>query len=151
MHELIYVSEEVMPQSKEDLVSLLNFSRGNNAKQDITGILLYYKRHFIQVLEGEFNAIFDLFARIRHDPRHKNVILLWDKPIDKRGFRNWTMAFMDLNEAEKMDLEGVSRFLEKGYTDEITDENLNYIQQLLIECKAAIENKKIEPVKSRRS
>ena len=88
LHQLLYVSVEKHTHTKEGLAVLLNKSRENNAKLGITGILIYYKKHFFQVLEGEKGAIFGLFQTIRKDERHSSVILVFDQPIEERSFKD---------------------------------------------------------------
>lgn len=138
LHELLYVSVETHPHIKEDLVSLLKKFREKNTRLGITGILLYYKKHFFQVLEGEKNIIFELFKTIREDERHSSVILFWDKPIEERGFKDWTMAFINLNEVDKSKLTGFSEFLNKGFTSEITERHLTAARELLALCKSSL-------------
>jgi hypothetical protein len=138
LHQLLYVSVEKHPYTKEDLTALLNQSREKNAKLGITGILLYYKKHFFQVLEGEKEAVFNLYQTIRKDQRHSSVILVFDQPIQERGFRDWTMAFVNINEIDKSKLKGFSDFLEKGFAKEITEQHLTVAQQLLLEFKSTL-------------
>ena len=63
MHQILYVSVETHRFTKDDLKALLNQSREKNLKLGITGILIYYKKHFFQILEGEKDKIFDPSAR----------------------------------------------------------------------------------------
>jgi len=133
-HQLLYVSVEKHPFTKAELVSLLAQSRAKNEKLGITGLLLYYKRHFLQVLEGEKEAAFDLFRLIRKDERHSSVILFWDQPIEKRSFADWTMALVNLNDVERSRLKGFSDFLEKGF-GAIEDKDLTQAQKLLLESR----------------
>ena len=44
-----------------DILDLLKMSRDNNARLDVTGLLVYQKRtnEFLQILEGEKEVIFD--------------------------------------------------------------------------------------------
>ena len=70
LHQLLYVSVETHPYTEKDLAALLEQSRSKNKKLGITGMLLYYKKHFLQVLEGEKDVVFELFRVIRKDQRH---------------------------------------------------------------------------------
>ena len=63
-----------------DLDGLAEISRRNNARQDITGILLFDGESFFQILEGDEEAIDSLFDRIRMDKRHDSVCLLYTSP-----------------------------------------------------------------------
>jgi hypothetical protein len=134
LHELLYVSVETCPLTKQDVTTLLAQSREKNAKLGVTGILVAYKKHFLQVLEGERDTIFDLFHTIRKDERHMSVISFWDGPIEKRGFQDWRMAFLDFNEMENLELQGFYDSLQKGLSSDITEDHLSVIKKLLVEC-----------------
>ena len=138
MHQLLYVSVETKPYKEEELEELLRQSREKNSKLGVTGILLYYKKHFFQVLEGERNTIFDLFRTIRKDERHLSVILVHDQEVSERSFKDWSMAFINLNEIDKSKLKGFSEFLEKGFTSEITQQHLTLAQKLLVDFKNSL-------------
>ena len=138
MHQILYVSVETHHHSREDLEALLKQSRDKNAKLGITGILIYYKKHFFQILEGEKDVIFELFRTIRKDNRHFSVILVWDQEVLERSFKDWSMAFVNLNEIDKSKLTNFSDFLEKGFTTEITEQHLTLAQKLLLEFKSSL-------------
>ncbi len=138
LHQLLYVSVETAPYAKEELISLLNQSRQSNAALRVTGILVYYKKHFFQVLEGEKDIVFDLFRIIKQDKRHASVILMHDQPIEERRFKDWTMAFLNLNEIDKCQLEGFSGFLDKDFTCEISQQHLTVAQELLVKFKSSL-------------
>lgn len=132
LHQLFYVSVETHPLNEQDVEELLKKSREKNAELGITGILIYYKRHFLQILEGEKDNVFKLFFTIKSDQRHASVILIWDQPVEKRSFKDWTMAFLNLNKVDKSELAGFSEFLEKGFTTEITQEHLTMAEKLMV-------------------
>jgi hypothetical protein len=135
LQQLFYVSVETHPLSEQDIKELLNKSRQKNIALGITGILIYYKRHFLQILEGEKEEIFKLFFTIKADQRHASVILVFDQPIEARSFQDWTMAFLNLNKIEKPKLAGFSDFLEKSFTTRITKEHLTVAEKLMAKFK----------------
>jgi hypothetical protein len=81
----------------DDLHELLERTRKSNKEKGITGILLYKKTNFMQVLEGEESVLDALYSKISLDPRHHNVTQLAKERISKREFPDWSMAFRDLN------------------------------------------------------
>jgi len=93
MHQIIYMSHAVAPLTSTQLYQLLALARQRNTKSAITGILLYGNERFVQVLEGEKEAVQDLYERIKHDARHQHVTAYADKAISKRMFTEWAMAF----------------------------------------------------------
>lgn len=94
IHELIYVSAATREMSPEDLISLLDQSREKNARLSITGLLVYHKKEFMQLLEGDKAEIFTLYETICRDDRNHHNHLMWDGSIKQRSFSDWAMAFI---------------------------------------------------------
>ena len=90
---LVYVSAAKNQSPDFDVGEVLRQSRYNNAKQGISGILLYSDGNFMQALEGEAEAVEQTFARILRDERHTGLIVLTRLEIAKRQFSEWSMAF----------------------------------------------------------
>ncbi len=76
----------------------------------------------MQILEGEKDTIFKLLDKIKKDERHQSLKLIYDNGIDSRSFSKWSMAFTNFESINKSQLEGYSRFLEEGFTDELLKE-----------------------------
>jgi hypothetical protein len=113
---LIYVSAATKLLSKEELIALLQESSRRNIEYNITGLLLYKDGNIMQVLEGPAHAVDTIFAKIKKDPRHKNVGVLIRKPILARSFPDWGMAFRDLESPELRELPGYSDFLNTPFS-----------------------------------
>ena len=84
-----------------DLVnSILASSTKNNSANGITGVLIATKTHFLQILEGEFEALNATFQRISSDTRHDKIQLISFTEIEERKFGEWAMhgiGLFDLN------------------------------------------------------
>jgi hypothetical protein len=91
---LMYRSRNLVPQHerKVELGSLFSEARSNNKKQGITGALLLSEDWFVQVLEGEEDAVRGLFSDIERDPRHDSVTVLETGRVPARVFARWAMA-----------------------------------------------------------
>jgi hypothetical protein len=94
LYELIYVSLATREMSRADLTELLDQSRRKNARLNITGLLVYHQKEFMQLLEGNKDDIFSLYDTICQDERNTQNHLLWDGPIQQRSFADWSMAFL---------------------------------------------------------
>ena len=101
----VYTSRSSEPWDSEALVSLLSLSRRRNAETGVTGLLLYRDEAFMQVLEGEEEAVRALYRRIAADPRHHDVTSIWVAESPRRRFADWSMGFRDLGE-RGVDLDG---------------------------------------------
>ena len=93
MHHIIYLSQATNPVSDRQLQEILLQSRRYNSERNITGLLLYGNQHFMQVLEGEQQAIAALYEKIKRDARHGSVVTFANKAIEQRTFAEWSMAF----------------------------------------------------------
>jgi hypothetical protein len=71
---------------------ILKVSQRNNQKNGLSGYLLFDKRYFAQVLEGEPAAVDAAIGRIKDDPRHRDVRMLGSRERRTRQFANWTMG-----------------------------------------------------------
>lgn len=101
MFQLIYTSTERREFSPADLRKLLMHSRMLNSQVGVTGMLVYHAGTFLQALEGDEAAVRDTFARIEHDPRHRDLHLLHCAPsLGRRPvFGEWSMGFADASGA----------------------------------------------------
>lgn len=102
---LIYVSAPHPSLEKKDIENILSSARRNNTEADITGVLLYCAKMFVQVLEGEPGALDKTLASIKADGRHSDVTVLTRDPIDARVFSDWSMAFRDIGNDDGKHLE----------------------------------------------
>jgi EAL domain-containing protein (putative c-di-GMP-specific phosphodiesterase class I) len=97
--------------SNEELAGLLRFARKNNAKEDITGMLLYSEGSFFQVLEGEEEKIRHLFRTIEKDKRHHSITIVIQEPIAERSFADWTMGYVYIKPEDVDKIIGANDFL----------------------------------------
>jgi uncharacterized Fe-S cluster-containing MiaB family protein len=81
--------------TEEALHNLLRAARRYNAIHGITGVLLFHRGSFLQVLEGTEPEIERLFRSIQRDPRHRQMRVLSRCDIIRREFETWTMNFID--------------------------------------------------------
>lgn len=93
MLRLIYISTARAVIAPTELDQILAISRRNNARADITGLLIAGGRRFLQALEGTESALAETFARIGRDPRHFAVVTLRRDTIAARAFPDWTMGY----------------------------------------------------------
>lgn len=92
---LVYFSRSTVEPGKLDaeIRSILDSARRKNAKCDVTGALLFSNGFFAQVLEGPLHSVQSTLEKIRADVRHTEVSVLSCKPVEKRSFAAWSMAY----------------------------------------------------------
>lgn len=96
----------------DDLQSIMLTSLIHNSKKHITGILLFDQGTFCQALEGEQRVVHELFKKIKNDPRHTNIITIFDDEIQARDFSSWSMRFINLNQYDRNKIDGYQEFNE---------------------------------------
>ncbi|MCC6392753.1 MAG: BLUF domain-containing protein [Bryobacterales bacterium] len=93
MTQLIYVSSASHPMEKRELNALLEVTRRNNERDGITGTLVYSEGNFLEVLEGDTEAVHETFRRILKDTRHGGILVLSERKIKEREFAGWSMGW----------------------------------------------------------
>jgi hypothetical protein len=99
LYSLLYRSEASRAVHEVTLTTLVRKARAYNQQARITGMLLYAKGQFLQLLEGPEPALSDLYARINDDARHYNVTTLSYGPIELRAFGRWPLAYAAVDAA----------------------------------------------------
>ena len=95
---LLYLSSATGHQTEDELISILEVSRANNIKKEITGVLCSGGGHFIQVLEGPQRAVLESYLRILDDSRHRDCLLIGMAPLKQRNFESWSMGHIHTSE-----------------------------------------------------
>ena len=116
LYFLIYVSIASGELAEPELIELLKISRENNARDDITGMLLYKDGRFMQLLEGAESAVCATYGRIARDPRHHDASILLEGETAERDFDDWSMGFHALDGEAARALPGFSPFLELKFS-----------------------------------
>lgn len=112
LYELIYRSTAKSTLTDQDLKDILETARNFNEANHLTGCLLYHKGQFLQLLEGDFQTLLDLYERIKHDKRHHDFLLLHMKETNQRIYTDWTMAFKSLEQNDLSNYSAVTTFTE---------------------------------------
>lgn len=95
LQRLIYASRWMDP-TRTDIelmvADIVGKSIHNNRMAGVSGLLLFHRGWFLQVLEGPLEVVDDTFDRIRRDLRHTDIRTVADLPIAARAFGDWSMA-----------------------------------------------------------
>jgi Sensors of blue-light using FAD len=103
---LIYVSRSTESFHEHEIPDLLQQARIANAKQQVTGMLLYIHGSFLQVLEGPPDLVDALFSKLLTDNRHTQLRVIAREPLPERAFEGWTMMHKTLDAVEADELIG---------------------------------------------
>lgn len=91
MLQLVYISS-ANPAAPCRTQDILTVSRHNNARDQISGLLYADRGRFLQALEGPEESVEVAYARIQQDQRHRAIVLLSRRNVDRREFGHWEMA-----------------------------------------------------------
>ena len=103
MKRIIYCSRSDIDFSPEELVELLELARERNAQAGVSGMLLYSNQSFLQLLEGDPEALASTYVRITADDRHSRLRMLMNADVEVRLFPDWTMGFTHVDDDELAD------------------------------------------------
>ena len=97
---IVYLSRAGVEFSKRDARQHLKiFSQTENAKHEISGLLVYSEGYFLQIIEGTSAAIDTLYAKIVRDPRHSEIDLLTRSVSAIRLFSKWSMGIVETEDS----------------------------------------------------
>ena len=92
-----YVSTANRTLNQDEVTELLDLTEIRNNNRGVNGLLIYSEGNFFEVIEGEKNMIMDLFEDIKEDPRHRNIMMVFKKEIDKPLFDDKEANFISEN------------------------------------------------------
>lgn len=136
LYNLVYISRASYPLSDQDLINILVVSRNRNASLGITGMLLCRGDVFMQVLEGEINAVRTLYyGKITLDKRHTDCHVLAEEFITERSFPKWEMGFNHVMEIDEPLKDNVIDFMANDNPYQYTMNNAGFALNLLLTFK----------------
>lgn len=138
MIAVIYVSRAAHAFRGQDFLDLLRKARVNNARDGITGVLLYKDGEFMQGIEGEEAAVARLLERIGRDPRHTDMTILSREPIGQRRFPDWAMGFEHVDDLEPDKRVALNALLTEPLTSEVFKRSPHLAWNLLLAIKGSL-------------
>lgn len=132
LFHLVYVSTASDPMGEKELAELLEQARARNARNGITGMLLFKDERFIQLLEGQEEDVQKIFDSVKRDERHHGVRVLWSRYAQYRDFPDWTMGFQNIDEMDAATLNGFTPFLDRDFRYENFLENSTDVHAMLL-------------------
>lgn len=93
MYRIVYVSQAVRPMTEGDLEDVLARARETNERTGVTGLLVYAHPSFLQVLEGDVEAVETAYAAAAASTRHTDLRRTTAHVPGGRRFDQWSMGF----------------------------------------------------------
>lgn len=96
MRQITYISTLRTGEASSTFKDVERVSHANNARDDLSGLLMFDGLRFLQVLEGPEESVERALARIRADKRHFALVTLSDRTVERRSFGGWAMLCRDV-------------------------------------------------------
>lgn len=137
LFRLIYCSRERQSATADSLQALQMIAARNNRRDNITGALLYYRRRFIQVLEGSRADVSACYMRIAADERHCELVLLGFHAISHREFPDWSMRLLPVTPMTKEHLASIFNDLDEGTDRDAADQAVGILKMALTRSRSS--------------
>ena len=92
MQQLIYCSTAKNPLEFSVVKSIIQVAEKNNKDNNLTGVLFFSTKFFMQCLEGSREEVNKIYEKICRDERHHKFLIMDYRYIVKRDFPNWGMG-----------------------------------------------------------
>ena len=136
MISITYLSRAYKKFDSHELKTMLQGFQEHNEGIRVSGILLYNGAGtFIQILEGDEGCVDPLYAKIKNDPRHTNIICLRRAPIEHRSFSGWRMGFRKLSSETLMQQTAISDFLNDDKLENFVAKDTDFAIKVLTNFK----------------
>ncbi len=98
MKRITYISHPCSNMADSEVRAISDYCYLRNIEQQITGVLIYFCGLFFQTIEGAEEDVDRLFAKIRQDRRHRDVLCLkMESGNIERMFPDWSMKYFNLD------------------------------------------------------
>jgi hypothetical protein len=127
---LVYVSRIASAHRsriRQVVREILTQAQHRNARNGVTGLLVFNSTFFVQALEGELEAVDRTFSQISRDVRHSFPTVVYKQPIAERSFHRWTMCARELS---KLDNDILDRLEQRGAFVPTAESGASLLEQL---------------------
>jgi hypothetical protein len=115
----IYVSSSCISSADPDseITSIVEQSRANNDRLNVTGVLVFDGAYFAQFIEGPKANVQALCSAIEADKRHQDVTTILFEIADTRHLPTWSLAYAGRSLVIRRSIRRATRDIEQGQLD----------------------------------
>ncbi|MDM0043227.1 BLUF domain-containing protein [Variovorax dokdonensis] len=95
LFQYFYVSQLASDASASTVPAILAQVRQGNARNGITGVLVFDGQSFMQYLEGPSGVLQGLMGQIAIDPRHARLQMLHEGALQERRCSRYELGYAD--------------------------------------------------------
>jgi Sensors of blue-light using FAD len=100
--EVLYCSVLASDQPTGIVGQIVSRARIRNAREGITGLLVFDGLRFCQHFEGPRDAVHALMARLEVDPRHTDLLVLHEARVAQRRYPRFEIGLAQVEEREEL-------------------------------------------------
>ena len=101
---LTYISRYNNHNPNDEVKRILAQAQQNNARNGITGALVFNHNYFLQTIEGSRPAINNLLRKLIKDDRHFSLQIIECREVDYRRWTKWSMNYLTPSDDNKKHL-----------------------------------------------
>lgn len=98
---LTYISRYNNHNPNGEVTRILAQAQQNNARNGITGALLFNHNYFLQSIEGARPVINDLLRKLTKDDRHSSLQVIECCEVEQRRWDKWSMRYLTPTDQNK--------------------------------------------------
>jgi hypothetical protein len=103
LRRLVYTSYLSPDEDDTCVPQIVRHARTNNARLDVTGLLIFDGIRFCQYLEGPADSVLPLLDKIRNDSRHLEVGVKELSETDASRLTEWPLGLATRGQATALD------------------------------------------------
>ena len=100
LHEILYFSQLAPDQPTEVVGQIVARARARNAREEITGLLVFDGMRFCQHFEGPRRNVLRLMERIEADPRHVQMRVVYEGELLQRRYHAFDLGLAQVDDSE---------------------------------------------------
>lgn len=143
--QVVYLSRSTRRITGGDLQEIQTHASLNSVRNGVTGVLIYGDSHFLQLLEGDPEAVEETLVRIKRDSRHTDLKELMRRAVTERASGMWSMGVIGLDMPPRLvtaadmqmgcRLQELANRCQAATSDKEATEVIREMIQLFVECK----------------
>jgi len=100
LHEILYFSQLAPDQPTDVVGQIVARARARNAREEITGLLVFDGMRFCQHFEGPRRNVLRLMERIEADPRHVQMRVVYEGELLQRRYHAFDLGLAQVDDSE---------------------------------------------------
>ena len=102
LQEILYSSLLAPHQPTAVVGQIVAQARARNAQNGITGLLVFDGMRFCQHFEGPAAQVASLMRLLQADPRHEEVRVLYEGPLQQRRYQRFEMGYAEVGDNDDL-------------------------------------------------